>query len=176
VLPVSSLPEATVQDIEAQFDLHHKLQGRRKRILAEISLTDLNLEATRSELESVESRLTSVRTRDLELLQELQRVTLDMWRIEWKLGRALDGAGQSSPNGARGASTPPQYDQDIVLYDYYGDFSPGTIGTFFALEGKEVGKDIMFAEKIDGRYIVIDREIDEERGRRVLTLHLARIR
>jgi 4-aminobutyrate aminotransferase-like enzyme len=63
-----------------------------------------------------------------------------------------------------------------VLYDYQGDFPPGTVGTFFALEGKEIGKDIMFASKPDGQYMVIDREIGEENRHRVLTLHLARIR
>ena len=165
-----------MQDIEDQLDLHQTLQGRRKKILAEISLVSLDLEAARSAFESAESHLTSVRTRDLELLNALQSVTLEMWRIEWKLGRSLDREGRSSIDDAGFASTSVQYDQDIVLYDYQGDFPPGTIGTFFALEGKQVGKDIMFAEKADGRYMVIDREVNEERGRRALTLHLARIR
>jgi len=165
-----------VQDIEDQLGLHQTLQKRRKNILAEISLVSLDLEAARSAFESAESHLTSVRTRDLELLQDLQNVTLEMWRIEWKVGRTLDREDRSSADDPRCASTPTQYDQDIVLYDYHGDFPPGTIGTFFALEGKQVGKDIMFAEKPDGRYMVIDRETSNERGRRALTLHLARVR
>src|SRR5690348_12797185 len=127
--------------------------------MAEISLVGLDLEAARSVVESAESCLTSVRARDLALLKDLQQVTTEMWRIEWKLGRSLDREDRSDADYVGCAPQLSQYDQDVVFYDFPGDFAPGTIGTFFALEGKQVGKDIMFSEKADGRYMVIDREV-----------------
>jgi len=130
-----------VENVDAQLDLHRALQQRRKNVLAEISLVGIDLEAARSAFESAEIRLTSVRTRDLELLQEIEGITLDMWRLEWKLGRSLDVEGRSLTDDAPPTSRSSHHDQDIVVYDYHGDFPPGTVGAFCTLEGKEMGKE-----------------------------------
>jgi hypothetical protein len=166
----------TVENVEAQLDVHRTLQQQRKKILAEISLTNMDLDAARSEFESAEARLSSVRAREMELLQQLQSITLEMWRLEWTLDRSVPAQDRSSSDDGRLAPSASRYDRDIVLYDYQGDIPPGTVGTFFALEGKEVGKDVMFAPRPDGQYMVVDREIGEENRHRVLRLHLARIR
>jgi hypothetical protein len=71
---------------------------------------------------------------------------------------------------------PRRIDQTIVLYDHRDEFPPGTIGTFSALEGKKVAKDMTFEADPDGRFEVVDREVGEEDGHQTLTLHLARIR
>jgi hypothetical protein len=127
----------TLEHVEAQIDLHRALQQQRKKILAEISLTSLDLEAARFQFESAESRLSSVRARDRDLLRQLQSITLDIWRLEWKLGHAVVAHDRSSPDHGRATPSASQYDQDIVLHDYQGDVPPGTIGTFFILEGNE---------------------------------------